>query len=157
MKGRSMRRGGHDRDHRPGPADSLYRDGPQFPETARALPDGAGTVPAPDAVIAPAAQPAAHIAAARITVCTGRDCRVCWDSPAFLADLKQAAAASGMAIAVASCGCVDLCAEAPVVIIGPADGATQATAAGQGAEQVFVNVEKKDIPSLIEAAKAGTQ
>lgn len=85
----------------------------------------------------------------QISVCTGRGCRMRWESPSLLEDLSRAAAMSGQAITVTSCRCLNMCDEGPVVVASPARGF--ATSTGAPAEQLFVNVENRDIEAIIAA------
>lgn len=95
-----------------------------------------------------AAQPQAQ-APVRISVCTGRGCRMRWDSASLVEDLRRAVA-GGRAVTVTTCRCLGMCDEGPIVVAAPADGF--AASSGAPAERVFVNVEKRDIQEIIEAA-----
>ncbi|MFG1429710.1 (2Fe-2S) ferredoxin domain-containing protein [Xanthobacter sp. V2C-8] len=85
----------------------------------------------------------------RICVCTGRGCRMRWDSASLVEDLRRAAA-RGEAVTVTTCRCLGMCDEGPVVVAAPAEGF--AASSGAPAERVFVNVGKRDIQEIIEAA-----
>ncbi|WP_238120791.1 MULTISPECIES: (2Fe-2S) ferredoxin domain-containing protein [unclassified Xanthobacter] len=86
----------------------------------------------------------------RLSVCTGRACRARQDSPSLVDDLKRAAAASGQAVEVTTCRCLKMCDEGPVVVASSAPGFSASS--GAPAERLFVNVRKRDIQDIIQAA-----
>lgn len=85
----------------------------------------------------------------RLSVCTGRACRARQDSSSLVDELKRAAAASGQAVDVTSCRCLKMCDEGPVVL---ASAPGFSAASGARAERLFVNVRKRDIQDIIQAA-----
>lgn len=100
----------------------------------------------------PATRPEAQHAQApvRLSVCTGRACRARQDSPSLVDDLKRAAAASGQAVEVTTCRCLKMGDEGPVVVASSAPGFSASS--GARAERLFVNVRKRDIQDIIQAA-----
>jgi len=108
-------------------------------EAARAFYDEERRAPA-----GPQRRPAAP-APVRMSVCTGRSCSRRADTAGLMADLRQAA--GGQAVTVTATPCLKRCDEGPVVVAAP----------GAARERVFANVQRWNVPDIVQAISTRRQ